>query len=342
MQPRRHACSSGKIVTIDGSHKNPVTDGYICAKVRKFGERVYGPDRLLYPAVRERTQGRRAVQARVVGRSASSSSRRRFAAGEGGSRRRVDPALLLRRIERPADAGQHRRAAVAAVRHVAPGAHRVRGADRRGQHGALRQDAVGHLSGLPGGQADHPVGREPVGVGHPPDPVRARGAEARREARRHRPARRRRWRARPTFTCRSSPAPTSSSRWRSIGISSRTATPTRRSCASTRAAPDRCASAPSRGRSSARPKSPASTPSAIAALATLVRRELAGAHPLRLGPRAQPQRRQRRDGGPRAARGRRQVRRARRRLLDEQLGVVEHRPRRGSTRRRTGRRASST
>ena len=27
----------GKVITIDGSHKNPVTDGYICAKVRKFG-----------------------------------------------------------------------------------------------------------------------------------------------------------------------------------------------------------------------------------------------------------------------------------------------------------------
>ncbi len=47
----------GKIVTIDGSHKNPVTDGYICAKVRKFGERVYGPDRLLYPAIRSGRKG---------------------------------------------------------------------------------------------------------------------------------------------------------------------------------------------------------------------------------------------------------------------------------------------
>src|SRR4029077_4316896 len=47
----------GKVVTIDGSHKNPVTDGYICAKVRKFGERVYGPDRLLYPAVRRGRKG---------------------------------------------------------------------------------------------------------------------------------------------------------------------------------------------------------------------------------------------------------------------------------------------
>jgi anaerobic selenocysteine-containing dehydrogenase len=49
--------NAGKIVTIDGSRRNPITDGYICAKVRKFGERVYGPDRLLYPAVRSGRKG---------------------------------------------------------------------------------------------------------------------------------------------------------------------------------------------------------------------------------------------------------------------------------------------
>lgn len=47
----------GKVITIDGSHKNPVTDGFICAKVRKFGARVYGPDRLLYPSVRTGRKG---------------------------------------------------------------------------------------------------------------------------------------------------------------------------------------------------------------------------------------------------------------------------------------------
>ena len=47
----------GKLVSIDGSHGNPVTDGYICAKVRKFGQRVYGPDRLLYPGVRRGRKG---------------------------------------------------------------------------------------------------------------------------------------------------------------------------------------------------------------------------------------------------------------------------------------------
>src|SRR4051794_16618990 len=47
----------GKVTTIDGGRKNPVTEGYICAKVRKFGERVYGPDRLQYPAVRVGRKG---------------------------------------------------------------------------------------------------------------------------------------------------------------------------------------------------------------------------------------------------------------------------------------------
>jgi anaerobic selenocysteine-containing dehydrogenase len=47
----------GRITTIDGSKANPVTAGYICAKVRRFGERVYGADRLLYPAVRKGPKG---------------------------------------------------------------------------------------------------------------------------------------------------------------------------------------------------------------------------------------------------------------------------------------------
>src|ERR1043166_4836840 len=48
---------SGRIVEIDGSHKNPVPDGFICAKVRKFADRVYGPDRVLHPAVRTGQKG---------------------------------------------------------------------------------------------------------------------------------------------------------------------------------------------------------------------------------------------------------------------------------------------
>jgi anaerobic selenocysteine-containing dehydrogenase len=46
-----------KVVLIDGSAANPVTGGYICAKVRRFPERMYGPDRVLHPAVRKGPKG---------------------------------------------------------------------------------------------------------------------------------------------------------------------------------------------------------------------------------------------------------------------------------------------
>jgi anaerobic selenocysteine-containing dehydrogenase len=47
----------GRITRIDGSPHNSVTNGYICAKVRRFSERVYGSDRLLHPAIRKGPKG---------------------------------------------------------------------------------------------------------------------------------------------------------------------------------------------------------------------------------------------------------------------------------------------
>jgi anaerobic selenocysteine-containing dehydrogenase len=47
----------GRIARIDGSPTNEITNGYICAKVRHFDQRVYGDDRLLYPAVRTGAKG---------------------------------------------------------------------------------------------------------------------------------------------------------------------------------------------------------------------------------------------------------------------------------------------
>jgi anaerobic selenocysteine-containing dehydrogenase len=47
----------GRIEKIDGGDENPVTRNFICAKVRRFAERVYGEDRLLYPAVRQGAKG---------------------------------------------------------------------------------------------------------------------------------------------------------------------------------------------------------------------------------------------------------------------------------------------
>jgi anaerobic selenocysteine-containing dehydrogenase len=48
---------NGRIVEIDGGHENAVTRDYICGKVRRFADRVYGDDRLLYPGIRKGAKG---------------------------------------------------------------------------------------------------------------------------------------------------------------------------------------------------------------------------------------------------------------------------------------------
>lgn len=48
---------NGRIEKIDGSRLSPATGGYICAKVRRFDERIYGDARLKYPAVRKGPKG---------------------------------------------------------------------------------------------------------------------------------------------------------------------------------------------------------------------------------------------------------------------------------------------
>ena len=48
----------GRIVEVDGGLGNDVTRGYICAKVRRFPERVYGEDRLRFPMMRRGAKGR--------------------------------------------------------------------------------------------------------------------------------------------------------------------------------------------------------------------------------------------------------------------------------------------
>ena len=48
---------NGRVVKIDGGDENPVTRDFICGKVRRFADRIYGEDRLLYPAVRQGAKG---------------------------------------------------------------------------------------------------------------------------------------------------------------------------------------------------------------------------------------------------------------------------------------------
>lgn len=46
-----------RVVAIGGSRVNPVTEGYICSKVRRYPEHVHGPRRVLYPRIREGRKG---------------------------------------------------------------------------------------------------------------------------------------------------------------------------------------------------------------------------------------------------------------------------------------------
>ena len=41
--------ASGRAVKVQGDPAHPVTRGFLCAKVAKMLDRVYAPDRLLYP-----------------------------------------------------------------------------------------------------------------------------------------------------------------------------------------------------------------------------------------------------------------------------------------------------
>ena len=48
---------SGRIASIDAGPGNPLTDGYICQKVKHHARRVYGPDRVLTPLMRTGPKG---------------------------------------------------------------------------------------------------------------------------------------------------------------------------------------------------------------------------------------------------------------------------------------------
>src|SRR5688500_3040858 len=48
---------NGRIVKIDGGHTNPSPRDFICGQVRRFADRVYGEDRVLYPSIRKGPKG---------------------------------------------------------------------------------------------------------------------------------------------------------------------------------------------------------------------------------------------------------------------------------------------
>lgn len=39
----------GRVIACDGDADHPFTQGFLCHKVRRYPERIYSPDRILYP-----------------------------------------------------------------------------------------------------------------------------------------------------------------------------------------------------------------------------------------------------------------------------------------------------
>src|SRR5436305_9866756 len=53
----------GRATRIQGDPEHPVTQGFLCAKVAKYLDRVYSPDRVLYPMRRVAAKGPEAAVA---------------------------------------------------------------------------------------------------------------------------------------------------------------------------------------------------------------------------------------------------------------------------------------
>jgi len=47
----------GRVVKIDGGDRTPITDGFVCGKVRRFTEHLYGPERVATPLIRTGAKG---------------------------------------------------------------------------------------------------------------------------------------------------------------------------------------------------------------------------------------------------------------------------------------------
>jgi anaerobic selenocysteine-containing dehydrogenase len=47
----------GRVIEVDGDRRSPITDGFVCGKVRKIADHMYGEDRLTTPMVRTGPKG---------------------------------------------------------------------------------------------------------------------------------------------------------------------------------------------------------------------------------------------------------------------------------------------
>ena len=204
----------GVAVELRGDPDHAFTRGFLCQKMARFLDRVYSPDRLLYPMKRVGSEGRRAVRADHLGRGAGHDRRSIRRDRPLGRRPPGDPALQLLRHDGQAPVEQPRPAVLPPPRRLEAGSdHLLDGRRRRLRiHDGPRPDGR-----RPAGRAAVQVHRQ-LGLEHrqhqqPPLEPDDRGAQGRRDDRHGRPLSGARRPAAPTGTSSPDRAPTPRWRW---------------------------------------------------------------------------------------------------------------------------------
>ncbi|MEZ5250863.1 MAG: molybdopterin-dependent oxidoreductase [Ilumatobacteraceae bacterium] len=168
-----------RIVDIDAAPGNPLTDGWICAKVKRHMRRVYAPERVTTPLIRVGAKGegrfRIATWDEAIGTIAD---RMREAIGTAGSDSIV--AFTYNSSAGAVERASTTEALFAALRRRARGAHDLRAHRRRAVGQRARRPAVGGPARRRPRLARGGVGCQPDRVEHPLPAARAAGGRTRR------------------------------------------------------------------------------------------------------------------------------------------------------------------
>ena len=127
---------------IQGDPAHPMTQGFLCAKVAKYLDRVYSPDRVLYPMrrVAPKGAGGEAAFQRISWDEALNEIVGRLKQTERGVRAGGDSAVFLRRQPRRAERRLDGHALLPSPGRIAAAAHHLRHDGRRRHRLDVRQE----------------------------------------------------------------------------------------------------------------------------------------------------------------------------------------------------------